>query len=197
MSNFTVLALGWGGWVQCLARIGLVRYASKMSTDYKPKDAQMLFGVSDETIRTWANQFEKFLSPLANPGKGRHRIFTYDDLSVFALVSELKSKGMTYADVTAALENGERGDVPEIPADLDMLQTTIQLDDASQKVKQLQSMIQESREQVIRLETLLNERDRQIEQLRTDRDQVAKLHEEIGRLKALLQIERERNADDD
>ena len=173
-----------------------MRYASIMTNDYKPKDVQMLFGVSDETVRTWANQFDEFLSPLANPGKGRHRIFTYDDLSVFALVAELKAKGMTYADVSAALQNGERGDVPEIPTDIDMLQTTIQLDDASQKVKQLQSLIQQSREEIIRLQTLLEERDRQIEQLRTDQGKVEKLYEQIGRLKALLEIERERNKDD-
>lgn len=81
---------------------------------YNSRQVAALFGVALETIRNWGSEFQEYLSPLANPGQGRHRKYSHEDLAVFALVRELKEKGLSYADVHTALRNGERGQPPEL-----------------------------------------------------------------------------------
>ncbi len=81
---------------------------------YNSRQVAALFGVALETIRNWGSEFRDYLSPLANPGQGRHRKYNPDDLSVFALVRDLKEKGLNYPDIHTALHNGERGQPPEL-----------------------------------------------------------------------------------
>lgn len=73
-----------------------------------------LFGVSQQTIRQWSNEFQTYLSMRANPGKSRVRSFTNDDLPVLALISQMKELGYTYQEIHAALNNGERGEAPSL-----------------------------------------------------------------------------------
>ncbi len=84
-----------------------------METKYQSRHVQTLYKVSNETVRTWSEEFAKHLSPTANPGSGKHRHFTEDDLAVFALISEMKAQGSTYADIHLSLENDQRGEVPQ------------------------------------------------------------------------------------
>jgi DNA-binding transcriptional MerR regulator len=79
---------------------------------YTTKDICDKFGVSRETVRQWTSQFGDYLSPTATPEKGRQRNYTDGDLSVFALVSNLKSTGSTSEEITAALSAGQRGEAP-------------------------------------------------------------------------------------
>ncbi|MEP6987918.1 MAG: MerR family transcriptional regulator [Chloroflexota bacterium] len=79
---------------------------------YTAKQAATLFNVAHETIRKWAVEFEKELSPTANPGDGRQRIFVDDDLAIFALIAEMKQQGKLYADIHVALANDQRGRAP-------------------------------------------------------------------------------------
>jgi DNA-binding transcriptional MerR regulator len=44
-------------------------------------------------------------------------MFTDKDMQVFSLVSAFKKQGLTYADIHAALQSGQRGEVPALPAD--------------------------------------------------------------------------------
>lgn len=74
-----------------------------------------MYNVSLETIRIWCTEFERYLSPRANPGHRQKRAFNETDLEVFALISALKDDGMTYQDVRAALDNGQRGVPPPHP----------------------------------------------------------------------------------
>ena len=84
---------------------------------YEPKHIEAAFGISSATVRNWSTEFERHLSPTARPGKNRHRTYTDDDLRVFALVSELKRMGQTFADIHAALDNGQRGELPDMDSD--------------------------------------------------------------------------------
>lgn len=80
---------------------------------HKTSDVQIIFGKSSETIRQWAIEFRDYLSPGATPGQGRRRIFTEEDLKVFALINEMLKSGSRYGDIGASLFNGARGAIPE------------------------------------------------------------------------------------
>lgn len=144
---------------------------------YNSRQTAALFGVSVETVRNWGYEFRDYLSPSANPGRGRHRKYNHEDLTVFSLAHELKARGMTFADVHGSLQNGQRGQPPtldpnEVQAivvseqekslafEVDALQRAVlslqqQLGEAQEKLKEAE----EVREQNIILETKLNERE--------------------------------------
>lgn len=82
---------------------------------YKTNDIETIFNISHQTVKTWAAEFAGYLSPTATPEKGRQRVFTDDDLRVFALVSVFRKQGKTYEDMHAALRTGQRGDMPDVP----------------------------------------------------------------------------------
>ena len=63
-------------------------------------------------MRQWTTQFSDYLSPTATPEKGRQRNYTEEDLSVFALVSGMKTTGSTTEEIGAALGSGQRGEPP-------------------------------------------------------------------------------------
>ena len=163
--------------------------------DYKSKDVQTLFSVSAETVRKWSEEFSEYLSPLATPGHGRHRIFSSDDLHVFALIAELKNKGMTYADIGGALANGQRGEIPEGSPERGLtLRSALELDYAQRQIlalsterDELQSEVQSLREENIRLKTQLESSDKQSEEMGGLRQQIADLNRQIGRLEGKLE----------
>lgn len=79
--------------------------------------AATVFHVSNETIRNWAEEFSRYLSFTANPGKGRTRSFSVEDLEVFALITEMKNKGSTFEEIHISLGKGQRGDAPDLLVD--------------------------------------------------------------------------------
>jgi DNA-binding transcriptional MerR regulator len=81
---------------------------------YEPKHIEAAFRISSATVRNWSSEFERHLSPTARPGKNRHRTYTDDDLKVFALVSQMKNEGSTFADIHASLDAGQRGELPDM-----------------------------------------------------------------------------------
>lgn len=81
---------------------------------YNTRHLTALFGITKETVRVWAEDFAKFLSLHANPGRSKPRFFTPEDVSIFALIAELKSENLSIGDIQAALENGQRGSVPDL-----------------------------------------------------------------------------------
>ena len=108
--------------------------------DYKSSHVQRLFSVSPETVRNWSEEFAEYLSVTATPGTGRHRIFTHEDMEVFALIAELKEKGLTYTDIHAALKNNQRGEIPPMLVNqVQELQLALQVDQAQELVVRLQS----------------------------------------------------------
>lgn len=85
-----------------------------MATVYTTGTTATLLRVSRETVRTYAEEFAQYLSPMAAPGDKRHRQFTEDDLKVLKLVADLKRNGRVYQEIHEALEDGVRGDMPDL-----------------------------------------------------------------------------------
>lgn len=84
---------------------------------YNSRHVSTLFGVTVETIRNWSETFRSYLSPTANPGKNRPRLFTVSDMEVFSLIAQMRNDAMGFEDIHASLSNGLRGDPPELPPD--------------------------------------------------------------------------------
>jgi len=84
---------------------------------FRTSHLENLYEISHETVRAWTIEFSKYLSPTANPGGGKKRLYQKDDLAVFSLVVELRKQGMDFSDIHAALENGQRGEVPDLDAE--------------------------------------------------------------------------------
>jgi DNA-binding transcriptional MerR regulator len=85
--------------------------------EYTSRHAVILYKVTAETIRSWTEEFSEYLSPTANPGKGRHRVFSDEDMQVFAYIQERKRQGAVFEQIHAELANGNRGNIPPLPPD--------------------------------------------------------------------------------
>lgn len=133
---------------------------------YTSRHVCMLFGIAPETVRNWSEEFERYLSVTANPGKGRHRNFTADDMRVFALIHELKNQGLTYDDVHGALSNGQRGEPPVLPPD--EVQALVATDQKQQVAIQLQQL-------ELQIAQIKRERDEALLQLQPTREENFKL----------------------
>ena len=80
---------------------------------YTTAHAIQMFGVTHQTIKNWSREFASYLSPSATPEQGKKRLFTLEDVKVFALVMEYHKRGLGYEDAHIALRSGQRGDVPQ------------------------------------------------------------------------------------
>lgn len=179
------------------------------NNQYKTRDLEILFGVTGETIRAWASEFEEYMSPTAVPTtKGQTRIFTDSDVEIFALVAQLRELGKGFDDVKMALANGQRGDLALIVNERNELDRDhVQLALARQHLASLEANLVAAKEQAaalhdenIRLKTLL---ERSYEELKQAREQggemqarVEQLVREIARLEVRLEMEREKKDDE-
>lgn len=173
----------------------------------KPADIKELFDISHQTVRRWTDEFESYLSSNATPPSGQMRLFTDDDIRVFALVAEVKNRGGTYEDAHARLRAGERGVIPDEPPSeqekqLVMSQLAIQnkklraqLEALTQERDEALEEIKNTREEVIRLQTKLEIAEERINELKeAGRDDLLM---EIGRLKALLEVAKQNQNSDE
>lgn len=179
-----------------------------MST-YKNKEIQTLFNVSSDTVRVWSEEFSAYLSPLATPGTGKHRVFNDDDLKVFALVSEMRGQNLSYEEIHASLQNGERGDLPQIAGERALeYSSDLQLSIAQDRISKLQNLLESAEQRSqrlhdenIRLETSENYMKKRVEEISSElqderekyQKQISDLQREIGKLEARLEIEQEKN----
>ena len=85
---------------------------------YTTQHLRTIFKVSHQTIKNWADEFASYLSPTANPEAGKKRLYTTEDVQVFALVKDYRQRGYTYEDVHTALKTGQRGDIPFEASDI-------------------------------------------------------------------------------
>lgn len=117
--------------------------------EYTSKDLATRFGIQNETVRQWAMEFKRYLSIGANPPQGgKHRRFTFADLEVLQLVSDMRGQNAKWEDIHKALDSGERG-VPSIdPMALVPLESQKQL-------ALLYSTIESNRAQIADLEARL------------------------------------------
>lgn len=173
-------------------------------SQYKSRDLQSIFDVSGETIRVWADEFSTYLSPSATPGSGKHRIFSDEDLTVFALISEMKALGKTFEDVHVSLRTGQRGDLPSVIGQgRDRTESAIQVAVFRQQLDQVRSerdqaveQAQQLHDEVIKLRTQLQYHADQDDKIDELNGKISELSKQIGRLEALLEVERDRNKHD-
>lgn len=85
---------------------------------YTTKDIAAIYRVSHQAVKTWAREFAPYLSPAARPEEGKRRIFSDDDVRVFALVRDFTQRGYNFADAHIALKAGQRGDVPDTASEI-------------------------------------------------------------------------------
>jgi DNA-binding transcriptional MerR regulator len=150
----------------------------------KMKQVADRLGKHDNTIRKWAQQFSDHLSPA--PSKGEHRIFTDDDLRIFAFISRLSDTGMRYEEIQDALKHKMDEGTPFPP----VLPTVASESSSLITQQELETRLALKDAELRELQGRLEELRHQIQQHKEEREgfvtQVSKLSEEIGRLKAEL-----------
>lgn len=125
---------------------------------YQTKDIIRQFGVSPQTVRTYADEFSRYMSPTANPPAGQQRNFTDEDLAVFALIVQLKRQGATYETIHAALASGQRGDA---------FQQADFLNEAEASANRESSSVVALRRELVALKQL---HETELQELRSERD---------------------------
>ena len=154
---------------------------------YQNKHIQAMFNVSPASVRIWASDFSEFLSPSANPPAGQTRKFTDNDMRVFATIARLKDDNLTVDEIIEELNRGVLDAAPvQVPNEL--------MDIAGNSAVLLIIEKLDSFEE--RLTALETGGDTRLQKQVSDKDsEIGNLREEIGKLKALLEIERAKNSE--
>lgn len=164
-----------------------------------PKAAADLLHIAPNTLRRWASELARFMSPGANPPDGQPRKLNEHDLRVLYLVAGLRDSGVQMADVISRLESDQANDwadLPQLPFDLfDVAgdgvidQTKIQAYEVAQ-VAALQTQLQFVASENRRLQTDFQAAQERVSQLEGElagaRDQLRDTERQSaeGRLKA-------------
>jgi DNA-binding transcriptional MerR regulator len=136
---------------------------------YQSKHIQALFNISGETVRTWATEFERYLSPSANPEKGRTRRFTESDMQVFSTINRMREEGAHFEDIHAALGTGYRDEIELLENDDEDFLEVI----AKREYLALYQLVQELAKRIASIETGGSEALRnEIQELRKERDEM-------------------------
>lgn len=112
---------------------------------YSTKHLVSMFSVSHQTIKNYAQEFAAYLSPTATPEKNHARVYTDEDLRVLDLVVTAKKAGRRYEEIHAMLQSGQRGDVPDMPANLAIGSQSRALSAALQRVSELEELLTQER----------------------------------------------------
>lgn len=146
-----------------------------------------LHGVVQETVRQWVMEFEQYLSPTANPGKNKKRHFTVEDMRVLSLIAKMKDQSFTYEEIHAALQNGQRGDSPELDPDrLQLIATSERENHLSLQIAHLKDHITQMETSLQRAQEQLQELDQYKERATTQAVTITHLERERGTLEAQL-----------
>jgi DNA-binding transcriptional MerR regulator len=121
-----------------------------MKNLWKTQHVMILYNISGETVRQWSLEFQQYLSPTGQPGSRRRKVFVDEDMQVFSLVAAMKKDRKTYEEIHAALQSGQRGEVPVMPPqEVFAISTTdrekalqLQLSFAQQELLKLQDELQ-------------------------------------------------------
>jgi len=161
---------------------------------YTNSQVAAMFGVSIETVRTWALEYESHLSPNANPGSNKRRQYNEDDLKVLALVHDLRDRNFSYHDIQMAIEKGQRGNISlPLPENVESLalatreQLFTEVKQLRYEIKRMGQELEEAkayRDQTIALKAQLDAAQSQLEQIQDDlkeaRQTIQELSREIG-----------------
>jgi DNA-binding transcriptional MerR regulator len=145
---------------------------------YRSQHVATIYGITIETVNVWAREFSNYLSPTANPGQRKARLFTREDMTVVDLIASFRKQNVAYDEIHANLASGQRGNPPDV------------------EPEQVQAIVSTEHETRLALE---NERLRMIlvdaqNSLRKAETELARLREvedKTIRLEAQLEAERE------
>jgi DNA-binding transcriptional MerR regulator len=162
---------------------------------YNTGHVATIFNVTTETVRNWTVGFSEYLSPTALPGRNKKRTYTFDDMKVLSLVAELKSQGMTNADIHAALQNGQRGVPPALePDEVQAIvsgdrenRLSLEIERMQQALVQSQEALKKAQQDLARLRKVEDENIRLQTQLEISRIQEEKLETRVKELEAKLE----------
>ena len=165
--------------------------------EYLTSHLEALYGVSAQTIRNWAMEFARHLSPSATPGKGHSRQFSEDDVRAFSLIAAMKKNGSTGEEIHVALASGQRGELPAIqPSEIHSLVMTYHARAVTvlkQQIMTLQTQIEEAQTDLQKSRDENNQLQGKIQllgdQLKTSQDEIRRLDRENAKLESRLQDE--------
>jgi DNA-binding transcriptional MerR regulator len=157
--------------------------------DYSSGDLIQRFNVTNETIRSWASEFRRHLSPGANPvEEGRHRRFTFDDLEVLTLVHEMREKKAHWEEIHASLDAGERAVPSTDLASLAPMESVREIERLHNIIEKLLGEIADLQLRLAAANTRADRaegvRDSLTAQLEETRHELREAHKQIGRLEA-------------
>jgi len=151
---------------------------------YSSTDIAALLNITPQTVRSRSEEFAGHLSHVANPGQGRQRQYTDDDVRVMVLINDMNKVGARVNDIHDALKTGRRGELPDkTPGVLAISPNKQQLALAA-RVEELEDAVKllTTENQQLRIDAALGRRDN--EELKAAREEIARLNREIGRLEA-------------
>ena len=162
---------------------------------YQTKDVCEAFDIFRQTVRIWTAEFAEYLSPAATPEKGQQRNFSDEDMTVFALVFDVKQRGGTYETAHLQLKNGQRGvppsrDLPQVESDTHLATLRSQI---TRLTNQLEAIVAERDELRITSAQEKALRQRADEQLADAQQKIDELNQEIGMLRARLTVTKSEN----
>ena len=138
---------------------------------FSTKQVATYYGFAEQTVRKWTIEFAQYLSPTANPGDGKNRDFTVQDLEIIDLIAEHKKRQATYEEIHASLQSGSRGKAPNLTEqDLEVLTATEGEKKASLEIRALQRTIVDLTERLNRAEEVVatvHEKDKENTRLST------------------------------
>lgn len=164
---------------------------------YRSEHVSKLYDVARQTVSVWAGEFSEYLSPTANPGKRKRRLFSQEDMEVFDLVAKLKDQHLTNEEIHLQLKVGERGVAPSIqPNEVQAIVSGEAESRLSLEVERLQyelvhtrNELQKANEQLAEINTVKNENIRLEVELRVAKEDQKRLddraRELIERLEAV------------
>lgn len=141
---------------------------------FTTKHLATLYGKSETTIRNWAIEFADYLSPTATPQSGKNRFYTGEDITVFALVAEMKDQDQTFEQIHLSLKSGQRGDPP------DLSQEDIHTLAVSERERRITLEVEALQRTIIQLRQDMREYQEKA-------DQVDEINLENARLKATME----------
>ena len=141
---------------------------------------------SDTTIKNWTKEFQRHLSPTANPGRGQTRVFTDDDLLFLNYVAERKRVDRPYDEIHVGLDNDQHLTL-RLPSDSQELAVT---DDQvivlqrriADMIAEHKVEVQELREQAAKAEGKVELLEQQLSQREQE---IRNLYRELARYEAM------------
>lgn len=173
-----------------------------MGSSMQTSELAKWLGLAAVTIRQWsAGEWAQYLSPTAQGGEGRSRVFNDRDARIIAHIARLKASGQDRDSIHAALKSMQADEwrnlppMPTAPPDFEPIQMI--------PTSTAETAIDQQRRGLMREITLLEERIEQLtDELSSERESKAALQaeltvsrEQIGELRGKLgNIEKERPA---